>query len=352
MSYNDGLAALNLQMTDRVPRTEYSASFHWELVNKVIGSNIHANSPKDLQDKASTKFKKAWNYDIAWSILYHNQIFGDHYTKMGHAEYASEGSDYSSEVSSPFTSYKDVLNMDFKNTYAAPPHSTLVKECNIHFEEQKHLNPNSVAMTGIYVTLVSGLLEVFGWDHLLLAAGMDQDGFGEVTNRYADFILPRFEALADCDSDVIMVHDDIVWTSGPFISPEWYRKYIFPNYKKMFAPLQETGKKIIYTSDGNYNAFIDDIADVGVNGFVLEPTTDLAYIAEKYGKTHSFIGNADTRILLSGTKDEIYNEVKRCMDIGKKYPGFFMAVGNHIPSNTPIENALFYNEVYEELSRR
>ena len=84
----------------------------------------------------------------------------------------------------------------------------------------------------------------------------------------------------------------------------------------------------------------------------MEPTTDMRYIAEKYGKTHAFVGNADTRILLSGTKADIYNEVKRCMDIGKNCPGFFMAVGNHIPPNTPVENALYYNEVYEELSKR
>ena len=45
-------------------------------------------------------------------------------------------------------------------------------------------------------------------------------------------------------------------------------------------------------------------------------------------------------------------EVERCMDIGKECPGFFMAVGNHIPSNTPVKNALYYNEVYEELSVR
>jgi uroporphyrinogen-III decarboxylase len=69
-------------------------------------------------------------------------------------------------------------------------------------------------------------------------------------------------------------------------------------------------------------------------------------------KTHSFIGNADTRILLSGTKDDIHGEVKRCMDIGKNCPGFFLAVGNHIPSNTPVENALYYHECYEEMSRR
>ena len=69
-------------------------------------------------------------------------------------------------------------------------------------------------------------------------------------------------------------------------------------------------------------------------------------------KTHCFIGNADTNVLLRGSKDDIYNEVKRCMDIGKNCPGFFMAVGNHIPSNTPVENALWYNECYEKLSKR
>jgi len=29
-----------------------------------------------------------------------------------------------------------------------------------------------------------------------------------------------------------------------------------------------------------------------------------------------------------------------------------MAVGNHIPPNTPVEKALYYNQVYEELSKR
>jgi hypothetical protein len=29
-----------------------------------------------------------------------------------------------------------------------------------------------------------------------------------------------------------------------------------------------------------------------------------------------------------------------------------MAVGNHIPPNTPVESALYYNQVYEELRER
>ena len=122
--------------------------------------------------------------------------------------------------------------------------------------------------------------------------------------------------------------------------------------KRYFAPLREAGKIIAFTSDGNYNQFIDDLVDAGVHGFVMEPTTDMAYIASKYGRTHFFIGNADTRILLSGRRPQIKAEVERCMAIGKSCPGFFLAVGNHIPANTPVDACLYYNECYEKLAKR
>lgn len=271
---------------------------------------------------------------------------------MGHASYATDGTDYSAEIFCPFEDPEDAIDFQPMEVYGRQEHRKLVEDFNRDYRLRCQQVPDAVNTTGVYITLVSGLLEIFGWDILLMALGMDPEGFGETANRYAEWMQQYFDALADCESPVVKIHDDIVWTSGPFVRPEWYRKYVFPNYKKFFAPLREAGKKIIFTSDGNYTQFVDDIADCGVSGFVLEPTTDMKYIAEKYGKTHAFIGNADTRILLNGSKEEIYEEVKRCMDIGKKCPGFFMAVGNHIPSNTPVENALYYNEVFEKLRKR
>ena len=93
---------------------------------------------------------------------------------------------------------------------------------------------------------------------------------------------------------------------------------------------------------------------IDAKGDVVTPLaeSDLDAIVEKYGKTHVIGGNADTRILLTGTKGKIRAEVERCMARGRNCPGYFMAVGNHIPANTPVENALYYNQVYEELSRR
>ncbi len=56
--------------------------------------------------------------------------------------------------------------------------------------------------------------------------------------------IPRTKYSANThysDADVVMIHDDIVWTSGPFTNPSWYHKYVFPNYEKLFEPLHKAG---------------------------------------------------------------------------------------------------------------
>lgn len=352
MSLQDGLAALHLEMPRRVPRTEYSAESHWKLVETVTGIKVTPQSSVEEQWAASCAFRKAWNYDLHWNVAILMEIFGETRTRMGHANFAAGNVDYDSGTSALFTEPEDVLDFSPSAVFGPIDRIAVREKIEKHYASSCTSMPDGVNMTGIYVTLMSGLIELFGWEMLLMAHGIDAAGFGKVTHDYARWIYQYFELLAESSAPVVMVHDDIVWTEGPFLKPDWYREYIFPNYKKLFAPLLESGKKVLFTSDGNYTAFVDDIAACGVHGFVMEPTTDMQYVAEHYGKTHVFVGNADTRILLNGTRDQIYAEVKRCMDIGKKYPGFFMAVGNHIPANTPVENALFYNEVYQELAGR
>lgn len=352
MSYADGWSAIHLEMPARVPHTEYSVESHWDVVRTVTGIDVSPQSAAEEQKQASLAFMKACNFDFRWNTLLSTQAFGEYRTRMGHAEYAAGGTDWDTQIQCPFKTPEEVLRFDFVQAYGVPDRQEWKNRFEEHYRQSCQDAPDMVNMTGIYTTSISGMLEVFGWEMLLLAAGTDLAEFGELTDRYAAWVMPFFEALAEADVPVVMIHDDIVWSSGAIFSPRYYRSFIFPNYKKFFAPLRESGKKIMFTSDGNYTQFIDDIANCGVHGFIMEPSTDMAYIAEKYGKTHVFIGNADTRVLLSGSRVEIRAEVERCMKIGKSCPGFFLATGNHIPSNTPVENVLYYFEVYEELSKR
>jgi uroporphyrinogen-III decarboxylase len=295
---------------------------------------------------------QAWDYSFFWNTLILYDALGEYQSDMGHAEYAAGGVDRQDTIYYLYDNPEDVLNFDPWEKLGTKDKKELTEQFETHYESSSASHPDGVNMTGIYITLISGLIGLFGWEMLLLAAGTDPKRFGEMANRYASWMQQYFDALAEADVPVVMVHDDIVWSSGPFIRPAWYREYVFPNYVKYFTPLLESGKKIMYTSDGNFNAFIDDIAETGVHGFIFEPMTSLDYIVEKYGQTHVIIGNADTRILLNGTRGQIRAEVERCMALGRNCPGFFMAVGNHIPPNTPVENALYYNQVYEELRWR
>ena len=340
-----GLAALNLQMTDRVYRMEYSVFGHDELIKRVTGR-------KQADPEALKAFMRAWDLCMQWNTAIYADDLGPYVTKMGHAAFAANGTDFTKETSCPFEDEDEVFAFNPLEQLPRYELDALVKRLNDSYDAQNAWSPDTVNMTGTYISAMSGLIEMLGWDLLLLCAGVDPEKLGELTDRYTKWMDQYFIALAQSKTPVVMVHDDIVWTEGPFMRPEWYRKHIFPAYERYFSILHAAGKKILYTSDGNYTAFIDDVAACGMDMFVLEPTTDMAYIAKKYGKTHGFVGNADTRVLLLGTKEDIRREVRRCMDIGRDCPGFIMAVGNHIPANTPVDNCLWYDEFCKEYGRR
>ena len=109
---------------------------------------------------------------------------------------------------------------------------------------------------------------------------------------------------------------------------------------------------MLFCSDGYFTEFVDDLAEAGADGFIFEPVTDLDYVVKNYGQTHVIIGNADCRVLTFGTPDDVRAEVKKVMDKGRNCPGYFFAVGNHIPANIPIGNVHACMEAYRELRRR
>ncbi len=352
MSFQDGWAAINLEMPPRIPRTEYSIEGHWDLLKTVTGIDVGLDSPTGVKRQAQQMFFRLWNYDFFWSTLIGNDELGPYQSDMGHAEYAAGGIDRRDHVYTLYDDPEDVLNFDPLERLPAADRTSLIARFEAHYQANCAAHPDGVNMTGVYISLVSGLIALFGWDMLLLAAGTDAKRFGELTHRYGTWMQSYFEAMAESNVPIFMMHDDMVWASGPIFRPAWYREYVFSQYKKYLTPLRDSGKKVIFTSDGDFTMFIDDMVGVGVHGFVLEPMTSLEYLVERYGQTHVIIGNADTRILLNGSRADVRAEVERCMSLGRGCAGFFMAVGNHIPANTPIENALYYNQVYTELCRR
>jgi len=133
MSYQDGWAAINLQMPPRIPRTEYSAEGHWDLIKTVTGIDVGVGSPPEVQAQAAAAFMRAWNYDFVWSTLIDRTEFGNFYTDMGHAEYAAGGVDRSDTVFSPFKDPEDVLCFDPWERFGEKDKQTLIERFEAHY---------------------------------------------------------------------------------------------------------------------------------------------------------------------------------------------------------------------------
>ena len=351
MSFQAGWDAVNLKMPHKIPRTEFSLEYSYDILAAITGREVNAANPQSV-DAAIKAAYQSWDYDIRLSLLIYKEIFGNKMTNMGHAEFESNGRDFDDDVHCLFDNVEDVLNFDPMAEYGEVNQQELKHRFEQHYRDNVAFYPDCVNMTGIYPSLITGLTYIFGWEMLLEAAGTDSEAFGALTNRYAGWMQQYYDALALADVPVIYSHDDMVWTEGAIFSPAWYKKYVFPNLKKYWAPLKKSGKKVLFVCDGNYTQFAEEIAACGNDGFWFEIFTDLAYMTKTFGQTHFLVGNADTRVLLSGSPADIEREVRRCLDLGRACPGYFMAVSNHIPPNTPVDSALYYNEVYMKLRGR
>ncbi len=346
MGYQIGIDALNLRWTERVARTEYNDN--WEIVRHYTG--------KDPQKDGSAwkEFNDAIHLDYMWNVNDGPLPWSERgrVTDMGHAVYVEDGSDYRALQPSPFTSVKEVLEFNAVKEYGLLDYRALVEYYEQWYRDGQAAN-DQVISGGYYNTIVSGAIQIFGWEMLLEAAGEDPERFGEdVLGSIFAQSLHHYKAWAETSIEVFMCHDDMVWTAGPFINPDFYRRYIFPRYRELWRPLREAGKRVMYCSDGTFDMFLDDLADAGADGFCFEPTNDLEMMVNKYGHTHVLMGGADCRTLSFGSREDIERELRWVFELARDCPGFVFATGNHLPANIPLENAIFYFELAEQLGKR
>jgi hypothetical protein len=329
MSYQIGIDTIYLRATPRLAHTEYCSDD--ALMREVTrGTGV--------------SFNDAWELDFIWSTHDGPVPWGERgrVTDMGHADFLEGGTDRREPTPSPFTDPEQVLEFDAVREYGLPDFNELVQFYEGHYQTSQRANPHQVFPGGYYKTIVSGAIEAFGWDMLLLAAA-DKQRFERVLDSIFQLSLHHYRAWARTSIEVFICHDDMVWSEGAFLHPDFYRRVIFPRYRELWTVLKRAGKKVLYCSDGDWTEFLDDIAAAGADGFIFEPMVSLEAVVQRFGQTHVIAGSkVDCRTLTFGTHEQIQAEVDASLELASGCPGFRFAVGNHIPSNVPVENAQFY----------
>jgi len=252
-----------------------------------------------------------------------------------------------------FTSVRQVLDYDPLQHMPEGTVQELAARYQASIDSQRALVGDLYLETGgTYMTLFMWPLMTFGWEMFLEAAASEPRAFKELMEGFAQVSERTFRALALTDADLITSHDDICMARGTVFSPAWLEEVIYPHYARFWKIVRDTGKKVIFISDGCVNPVADAVFACGADGLFCEPYTDMVPLIEKYGDSKVLIGNVDSRVISYRDSAAIEAEVKRCVEMGRDAPGYFIGVTNEITYNAPVENVMAYFEICRQLCQR
>jgi hypothetical protein len=256
-------------------------------------------------------------------------------TDMGHAVYKADGSDRREPSECPFKTLEDVWTFDAVAEYGLPDVDQQVAAYEQMVQDARERSPHQLTTGGYYKTIVSGAIQTFGWEMLLLGAS-DPSRMEAAFDSFFRRTLFHMEAWAQTSVEVVIQHDDFVWSEGPFMYPEIYRKIIIPRYAELWKPIHAADKKVLFCSDADYTVFVDDLAEAGADGFIFEPYIDFGMMAAKFDSSHCLVGSfVDCRDLTFRNWDKVRDDIDKTFDTLKNCRGAILACGNHLPPNIP-----------------
>ncbi len=347
MSRERFLKAVNLQAVDRVPCNEWID--HPEYVRKLTGID-------PFEDPTGAVVAAIKLLDIDWYVSIpkkaHRFDTGETKKDLGHGQYVSEwgftGSGW--HMDHGFADDEAVLDYD-PLTVSTPQQRAQGYHAVLEgIRADQALVGDACYISGLYyTTLFQWFILTFGWERFLMAAAAQPERFRTTIDRFAALSEEYAAFFAATDLPVFYCHDDLALTRGLVFSPQWYRQNIFPHYERIFEPIKKAGKKIVFVSDGNYTALIDDLIAVGVDGLMVDHFVDIESVLQRYGGKVLIAGNADIAKLTFGTPDDVRADVARCMEHGRRYRGYVIKVTGDLPHNIPLENIQAYFDACREL---
>jgi hypothetical protein len=148
--------------------------------------------------------------------------------------------------------------------------------------------------------------------------------------------------------------DDVADQRGMMFSPDLFKKYFLPVYKKLFANVKKYNLILDWHCCGNVNEVLPMMIDAGIDIFDVVQTSardmNLENVYNLYGRKVCLHGGVDVQKLLihKGPKD-IKEEVKKIVDLWGTRGGIIVSPSHEIEPETPVENILaIYDAIGEE----
>lgn len=222
-----------------------------------------------------------------------------------------------------------------------------VKYCDFtHIYEHIDRFRDKMVFTGMWSCFFHLVADYFGMENYFIKMYEAPEIVEAVTERVVDFYVQAndkfFAGLGD-RADVMFFGNDFGTQLDLFISPEMFRRFVLPGFKKIIAVGKKYNKKILLHSCGSIYRIIPDLIDAGVDAIHPIQAKAVGMSADElkqYKNDLAFVGGIDAQsFFVNSTPDEIAREVDRVRSI--LGPSIVISPSHErILPNVPAENVL------------
>ncbi len=217
-------------------------------------------------------------------------------------------------------------------------------------EKPEHLRPlyevKDYLPEGMKVIANSGKIFTLTWmlmgfNNFATKLIMDEDLVSDIFHKVAEVQLNLLDKIFDMPHvGAVWIVDDLAFGTGPIISPEHYRKHVFPWYREIAKRCHENDILLFQHSDGDLNSLMEDIIHIGTDLLhPIDPTCmSMTETKKKYGDRLALAGNVANELLRAGTPEEVDARVKYLIKNVAPGGGYCLAAGNSVTEWGKFEN--------------
>ncbi len=174
----------------------------------------------------------------------------------------------------------------------------------------------------------------------------------EMMEFFCDFIIETSRpVLEKIRVEYFTLNEDMCMKNGPLLSPQTFRKFIFPHLKRMVEFFKAHGTRYFAVdTDGDPTPLIPLLLDAGVD--VLWPIERAAGVSpiewrRRFGKTLRLWGGVDKRVLTQ-SREAIRAHLRELIPLIEE-GGFIPTVDHTVPPDVPWDNFCYYMEMKQAL---
>jgi uroporphyrinogen decarboxylase len=193
---------------------------------------------------------------------------------------------------------------------------------------------------------------LMGVENLLTKYYDDPEMMRDMNNYLADFWIALFDGvLKEVEVDAAFIWEDMCYKGGPLISPEMFREFILPGYKKLTSFLRDHGVNIILVDcDGDVWKLLPLWIEGGVTAvypFEVAAGMDVVEVRQAFPRL-GMMGGIDKRAVAQG-KEAIDRELEAKVPFMLEHGGYIPTIDHMVSRDVSFANFKYYREKLNQL---